>query len=83
MGTEVAHKLLDFSQDLDVSLLDATVTRFYAGSNEEVRPLHAADCFGPFYQARAPSQLCAAGRHHVPDVTITSACASTCSTEPA
>ena len=35
--TEVASKLLDFSQDLDVPLLDATVTRFYAGSNEEVR----------------------------------------------
>ncbi|KAK9840628.1 hypothetical protein WJX81_005548 [Elliptochloris bilobata] len=35
MGTEVASKLLDFSQDLDVPLLDATVTRFYAGSNEE------------------------------------------------
>lgn len=55
MGTEVAHKLLDFSQDLDVSLLDATVTRFYAGSNEEVRPLHAADCLCPLCVAQAPT----------------------------
>ena len=53
MGTEVAHKLLDFSQDLDVSLLDATVSRFYAGSNEEVRPLHAAVGSCPLCRAQA------------------------------
>lgn len=38
----MASKLLDFSQDLDVPLLDATVSRFYAGSNEEARPGTAA-----------------------------------------
>lgn len=35
-----AAKLLDFSQPLDVSLLDATVNAFYgAGSNDEVLPV--------------------------------------------
>ncbi len=34
----VAAKLLDFSQPLDVALLDSTVNAFYgAGSNQEVR----------------------------------------------
>ena len=34
----VAAKLLDFSQPLDVVLLDSTVNAFYgAGSNQEVR----------------------------------------------
>jgi exportin-1 len=33
-----AARLLDFSQPMDVALLDATVAAFYgAGSNEEVR----------------------------------------------
>ena len=70
MGTEVAHKLLDFSQDLDVSLLDATVTRFYAGSNEEVRatarsrrPLPALCRAGPYAQAVFRGKTSRAWRH--------------------
>ena len=36
--TDVAAALLDFSQPMDVALLDRTVAAFYgAGSNEEVR----------------------------------------------
>jgi exportin-1 len=36
-----AARLLDFSQPLDVPLLDATVAVFYgAGSADEVRPRH-------------------------------------------
>lgn len=31
-----AAQLLDFSQPLDVALLDATVNAFYTGTNEEV-----------------------------------------------
>jgi hypothetical protein len=39
----VAVKLLDFSQPLDVALLDSTVNAFYgAGSNQEVRLLGLA-----------------------------------------
>lgn len=37
MANEAAAKLLDLSQPIDVTLLDATVGAFYgAGSNEEV-----------------------------------------------
>lgn len=35
---QVAAKLLDFSQPLDIALLDNTIASFYgAGSNQEVR----------------------------------------------
>ena len=44
MGTQLeaaAHKLLDFSQPTDVTILDHTVTTFYeAPTPEEVVPPH-------------------------------------------
>lgn len=60
----VAAKLLDFSQPLDVALLDSTVNAFYgAGSNQEVRedvgPLALAFRAGwPFALEPTQSHMC-------------------------